>query len=185
MGIFKFFLGLKIACNNKGISLCQRKYTLEILRDAGMPRCKSFWCSVEHKVQLTREDGFQLDNPIAYKGLIDHLLYLSNTRPDIAFFVQKLSLFIDSPWKPHLGAPYYVLRYLKSTPVQGLFYPSNSALLLRGFLHSDLGGCPDVKRYPWLLRVYWGFLGFLVQKATYLFFWWIKVSCQGCNLLWS
>ena len=41
LGDLKFFLGLEVARAASGISLCQRKYILDLLKEASMMGCKA------------------------------------------------------------------------------------------------------------------------------------------------
>jgi hypothetical protein len=82
----------------------------------------------------------------AYRRLIGRLIYLTNTRPDITFATQQLSQFLSSPTEKHFQAATRVLRYLKKSPGQGLFFPKDSSLMLSGFSDADWAGCLDSRR---------------------------------------
>ncbi|KAK2452167.1 hypothetical protein QL285_011158 [Trifolium repens] len=67
------------------------------------------------------EKGSALVDTGRYQRLVDKLIYLSHTRPDIAFSVSVVSQFMHSSYEKHLEAAYIILRYLKTNFGKGLF----------------------------------------------------------------
>ncbi|XP_019087389.1 PREDICTED: uncharacterized protein LOC109127270 [Camelina sativa] len=81
-----------------------------------------------------------------YRLLIGILQYLTITRLDICFAVAKLAQYSSAPRKFHLQAVHKILRYLKGTIGQSLFYGTNDDFSVRGFTDADWGACPDSQR---------------------------------------
>jgi hypothetical protein len=73
---------------------------------------------------------------------------LTNTRPDISFSVQHLSQFVSKskPLVPHYTAATRILKYLKSAPAKGLFFPASSSLKLSGYADSDWARCHETRK---------------------------------------
>ena len=130
LGTLRYFLGLEIAHSDLGIYISQRKYTLDLLREMNMLNAKPLQLPMSSHLKLSHYTGKKLQDPEVYRRLIGKLIYLTITRPDISFAVQVLSQFMHEPTEEHLAAAKHVLRYLKSSPGQGILLSSKSAPVL-------------------------------------------------------
>jgi hypothetical protein len=74
---------------------------------------------------------------------VGSLLYLSITRPDIAFAVNKVSQFMQDPRDTHWSAVKRILLYLKSTISHTFCISKNSSTQFTACLDSDWASCPD------------------------------------------
>lgn len=75
-----------------------------------------------------------------YQRLVGKLIYLSHTRLDISFAVSVVSQFMNNPLEKHMEAVYRILRYLKMTPSQGLFFIKTEKKGIEIFVDLDWDG---------------------------------------------
>lgn len=126
--------------------MTQRKYTLELLQSAELLNVKPSSTPFDPLVKLNHEDGELLEDSSQYRALVDKLLYLTITRPDVSYAAQTLSQFTQAPRTPHLKALVKVLRYLKGCPGQGIMFPTSTSLNLQAFCDSDWASCSFSRR---------------------------------------
>ncbi|CAM8965989.1 unnamed protein product [Rhodiola kirilowii] len=137
LGEMRYFLGVEVRQNSKGIHLCQSKYAKEVLERFNMWNCNAAKNPIVPGTKLSREgDDSKVDSTI-YKQLVGCLMYLTVTRPDIMFVVCLISRFMAHPMEEHLMIAKRVLRYLKGTLNYGLFYKRECGLGLKAYTDSD------------------------------------------------
>ena len=146
LGPLKYFLSIEVARAPAGLFLCQRKYTLDILTETGMLGSKPNPLPMEQQHKLSSDSGDPISNPGQYRRLIGRLIYLTITRPDIQYAIHILSQFMQDPRQGHWDAAMRLLRYLKSSPGQGILLPASNDLRLHVYCDSDWASCPMTRR---------------------------------------
>ncbi|XP_016901897.1 uncharacterized mitochondrial protein AtMg00810-like [Cucumis melo] len=146
LGNLNYFLGLEISSSPSGYYLSQAKYASDLINRSGITDSATSLTSLDPNVCLTPFDGVPLEDPTLYRQLVGSLIYLTVTRPDIAYVVHIVSQFMAAPRTIHFTVVLRILRYIKGTLGHGLQFSSQSSLVLSGFSDADWAGDPTDRR---------------------------------------
>ncbi|PRQ56600.1 putative RNA-directed DNA polymerase [Rosa chinensis] len=140
LGSLKYFLGIEVARGKDCIVLSQRKYVLDLLAETGMLDCQPVDTPIEQNHRLAEYLDQVPTSKARYQRLVGRLIYLSHTRPDLAYAVSVVSQFMHNPSEAHMGAVFCILGYLKSAPGKGLIFSKYSHLDVSGYTDADWAG---------------------------------------------
>lgn len=91
MEVKVIFLGIEVVEIPNVVCLSQRKYCLELLYGFGMLGCKPVKTPLESNLNFDNNNDGLLENISDFQILVGKIIYLTITRPDIAYYVQLLS----------------------------------------------------------------------------------------------
>ena len=97
LGHLSYFLGLEIIHSIDGLYITQAKYASKLLSRTGLTDSKTVDTPVEFNAHLTPTGGKPLSNPSLYRRLVDSLVYLMVTRPNISYVVHQVSQYLSAP----------------------------------------------------------------------------------------
>ncbi|PNX93880.1 retrovirus-related Pol polyprotein from transposon TNT 1-94 [Trifolium pratense] len=143
LGSIHFFLGVEVIPTSQGLFLSQHKYIRDLLDRTKMADAKIVHSPMSTSTSLTQHNGASSVNITEYRSMIGSLQYLSMTRPDIAYTVNKLAQFMQHPSSIHFTALKRLLRYLKATIFHGLHLKRSSSNTLYAFSDADWAGNRD------------------------------------------
>ncbi|KAF5458732.1 hypothetical protein F2P56_022742 [Juglans regia] len=91
------------------------------------------------------DEGKSID-PALYRSMIGSLLYITASRPNIAFSLCACAQFQANSKESHVTAVKRILKYLSATVDYGIWYSKDSNLSLVGYFDVDYrksttGGC--------------------------------------------
>ncbi|KAJ0452174.1 putative RNA-directed DNA polymerase [Helianthus annuus] len=146
MGLLKLFLGLEVNQTPKGVFLSQKKYAKSLVSKFGMDGCKAEVTPMNANEKLFLDDKADKVDEVMFRSLVGGLIYLTHTRPDLAYSVSLISRFMQSPSKLHLGAAKRILRYVASTIGFGIWYERGVPVQLLGYTDSDWASSIDDRK---------------------------------------
>lgn len=167
MGSLSYFLGIEITHQNGDLNLSQKKYIQDIIGRAGLSHSKPVPSSITTSANLHLGDSSPFDDPVRYRQLVGALQYVTLSRPDITFAVNKVCQFMHSPTEHHWSAVKRILRYLQGTSSLGLRLQCASDTQLHAYSvatlpgvnaysDADWAGCPDDRRSTGGYAIYLG-----------------------------
>jgi len=158
LGELHYFLGIEVSKVRDGIVLSQAKYANDVLKRTGMQQCKPASTPMSASEKLSAYEGTPLsaEDSTRYRSIVGALQYLTLTRPDISFAVNKVCQYLHAPTTVHWTAVKRILRYLKNTTRLGIRIARSPSSLVSGFSDADWAGDVDDRRSTGGFAIFFG-----------------------------
>ncbi|KAK6145658.1 hypothetical protein DH2020_022478 [Rehmannia glutinosa] len=157
LGPLRYLLGIEVARSTRGYLFSQSKYLADILDRARLTDTRTIDTPLELNVRYSSSDGTPLSDPTLYRTIVGSLVYLTITRPDIAYVVDIVSQFITCPTTVHWAVVTRILRYLRGILFESLLFPSTSSLELRAYSDSDWASDPTNRKSTTGFSIFLGY----------------------------
>nr|GEV35556.1 Gag-Pol polyprotein [Tanacetum cinerariifolium] len=118
------------------------KESPRLLRKHGMEKCDT----ATTPMAIAKIDAYLHGTPTdqtKYLSMIRGLMYLTASRPDIAFATFVCARYQARPTEKHLKEVKRIFRYLRQSINKRLWYSKDSGFELIAYLDADLEGCLD------------------------------------------
>nr|GEW32871.1 retrovirus-related Pol polyprotein from transposon TNT 1-94 [Tanacetum cinerariifolium] len=118
----------------------------ESLKKYGMESSDPADTPMVEKSKLDEDTQGKAVDPTHFHGMIDTLMYLTTSRPNLKFVVCMCARYQAKPTEKHLHAVKRIFKYLRGNVNRGLWYPKDSSIVLTTYADADHAGCQDIRR---------------------------------------
>jgi hypothetical protein len=147
LGALSYYLGIEVKQEGDRITVSQPSYAKKILQAAGMENCNPCQVPMEHRLKISKQIEGEVIDASKYRSLVESLLYLVNTRPDLSYAVGIVSRYMEAPGKQHWAALKQILRYVQGSLDLGCVYKASTGEEeITGYSDSDHAGDIDDRK---------------------------------------
>ncbi|KAM6577139.1 hypothetical protein CsatB_028976 [Cannabis sativa] len=141
-----YFLGIEVNYTADVFHLSQTKYAQDLLAKTKMQGAKHSNAPMTSGLQLLTYGSDLVEDIQLYKSFVRALQYLTITRPEISFCVNKVCQFMQNLLQAHWIAVKRILRYISGTLHFGMHLKSPATLDLTAFCDIDWASDPNNRR---------------------------------------
>ncbi|GJR83865.1 hypothetical protein Tco_0154650 [Tanacetum coccineum] len=111
-----------------------------------METCEPADTPMVEKSKLDKDPQGKALDLTRYHEMIGTLMYLTSSRPDLAFTMCMCARYQAKPTEKHLHAVKRIFQYLRGTINMGLWYLKDSCIAVTAFADADHAGCQDIRK---------------------------------------
>jgi hypothetical protein len=143
LGSLHYFLGVEVKQNKDDLHLSQKKYIMDLLQPIGMINCKPVTTLLATSTKLSAYDGDLLSSEDAtkYRNIVGAMQYLTLTRPDIAYAINKVCQYLHAPRSVH-----WTTVFLKYSIDYVFLIWSSPSTIVSAFSDANWAGCTDDRK---------------------------------------
>jgi len=137
LGRLHYFLGVEVTWHaNTSLHLSQSKYIRHLLHRIDMLHVKPQPTPMVSSLRLTVDGSTSVEDPTFFRSIVGALQYVTITRPELSFVVNRFCQYMHQPHQSHWKAVKRILRYLAGTSSHGLHLCSSLSYSIMGFSDS-------------------------------------------------
>ncbi|CAM8957434.1 unnamed protein product [Rhodiola kirilowii] len=137
VGEMNYFLGLQVTQKEDDIFISQSKYAKNLIKKFDLEKASHKRTPAATHIKITKDEaGTKVDQTL-YRSMIGSLLYLTASRPDIAYAVGVCARYQADPKESHLLQVKRIIKYVCGTVDFGIWYTKDTNPHLVGYCDAD------------------------------------------------
>ncbi|CAM8905579.1 unnamed protein product [Rhodiola kirilowii] len=140
VGEMNYFLGLQVIQKEDGIFISQSKYAKNLIKKFELEKASHKRTPSATYLKITKDDAGIKVSQTLYRSMIGSLLYLTASRPNIAYAVGVCARYHANPKESHLLQVKRIIKYVCGTADFGIWYTKDTNPYLVGYCDADWAG---------------------------------------------
>jgi len=143
LGRMRYFLRIEVIQSDVKIFIYQRHYSREMIARFNMTKCNFGRNPIVSGTALSKDDEGTSVDATKFKQVVDSLMYLTVTQPNLMFRLSLISKYMATPNASHLAATKRITRHVKGTIEYDILYQKGGTTKITAYSDNNYVGFLD------------------------------------------